>query len=428
MNYTIADGEKSTKKITIKLDKTEWEQANEVAYQKTKNKYSISGFRKGHVPMKVIENAYGKGVFFEDAVNEAFPKYYGEVLDKETSLFVVGRPSIDIDDINDDGITLSAIVPVKPEVKLGEYKGIKFDKIEYNVTDEDVDKEIEKLRERNSRLIDVTDRAVNDGDTTTIDYSGSVDGVKFAGGTAEKQTLVIGSNSFIPGFEEQVKGMKIDEEKDITVTFPEEYHEKTLAGKEAVFHIVLHEIKVKELPEVDDEFIKDATGEENLAKYKEITKAKLQEDNDKRASRELEDAILKAITEKSEMEIPDALIENQIDNMLQDMEYRLMYQGLKLEDYLKYTGETVENFRKSYRPRAEAAVKSQLVIDKILAIENIKAEESEIDAKIAEMANEAKKDVEEYKKTMNANTKEYMENEIVINKLFDFLKANNKIA
>ena len=292
MKYTFEKAEKSTVKINITLTAKEWNEAIDAAYEKTKGRYSMPGFRKGKVPKKVLESAYGTGVFYEEAINYAFPKYYGEVLDKEPSIEVVAQPDIDIKNISDKGITLVAVVAVKPEVKLGEYKGINFKKNEYNVKDEEVDAELDRLKERNSRLVDVTDRAVQDGDQVVIDYSGSVDGVKFDGGTAEKQNLVIGSKTFIPGFEEQVIGMNIGDEKDINVKFPEEYHAENLKGKDAVFAIKLHEIKVKEYPEVNDDFIKDATGLESLDAYKKDVKERLEKQAADRAERELEDEIV----------------------------------------------------------------------------------------------------------------------------------------
>ncbi len=425
MNYTYESGEKSVVKIKITLDKAEWIDAQGKAYQKMKGKFSIPGFRKGKVPKHIIERQYGQGVFFEEAINIAFPEYYYSILDKEPTIEPVDRPEIDVENISDDGITLIAIVPVKPEVKIAEYKGIKVDKVEYNVSDKDIEDEIERLRQRNSTETVVTDRPAMSGDITIIDYSGSVDGVKFAGGTAEKQTLVLGSGQFIPGFEEQVVGMNIGEEKDVLVKFPEEYHAEELKGKDAVFAVKLHEIKIKELPTVDDEFIKDATGAESLEAYKAETKKKMQEANDKKAKYETEDKLIKKIAEESQMDIPNALIERQIDNMLQDMEYRMMYQGIKLEDYLKYTGQNIETYRESFRKQAEEQVRIQLVIDKIISLENITATSEEIDAKIAEQAKSAGKEVEEFKKGLDQRQIQYFENNVVIEKVFAFLMENN---
>ena len=426
MNYKFEKAEKSTVKISITLDAAEWSAAQQDAYNKTKGKYALPGFRKGKVPRKVLENAYGKGLFFEDAINESFPKYYFEILEKEPSIEAVARPSLDVDKIGEDGVTLVATVAVKPEVKLGEYKGIKFEKVEYNVKDADVEDALKRLQERNSRLVAVEGRPAEKGDTVVIDYSGSVNGVKFEGGTAEKQNLELGSNSFIPGFEDQVVGMNVGEERDISVKFPEDYHAEDLKGKDAVFHIALHEIKKKELPEITDEFIKDADGAESVEAYKAETKKRMQEANDRRADRELEDKIVKTITEKAETEIPDALVENQIDRMVQEMEYRLMYQGLRLEDYLKYAKMSMEDYRKGYEAQARELVKQQLVIEKIIETEKIEATDEDVEKKIEEDAKARDKSVEEYKKEVEGRM-EYLKNEIVIGKLFDFLKSANTI-
>ncbi len=427
MKYTFENGKKSTVKITIDLTATEWNKAIDEAYEKTKGRYSMPGFRKGKVPKKVLESAYGEGVFYEEAINQAFPKYYSEILEKETSIDAVAAPELDIKKISAKGITMVAIVAVKPEVVIGEYKGITYKKNVYNVNDEEIEQDIKRLQERNSRLIDVTDRAVADGDTVIIDYSGSVDGVKFDGGTAEKQTLVIGSKMFIPGFEEQVIGMNIGDERDINVKFPEEYHAENLKGKDAVFAIKLHEIKKKELPEVNDEFIKDAVGVESVEAYKAQTKERLEKQNAHRAERELEDEIIKKITETSDVEIPDAMIENQIDRMVQEMEYRLQYQGLKLADYLKYMNKSMEDFRKDYAEQAAEYVKSQLVIEAIIDKEEIKAEDAEVEARVEEMANAQGKKVPDIKKNMGARQLDYIRNDIIIKKFFDLLKASNTI-
>ncbi len=425
MKYTFEKGEKSTVKVTIKLTEKEWKDAIDKAYEKTKGKFSMPGFRKGKVPKHLLIGAYGEGIFYEDAINIAFSEYYGKVLDKEPSIFAIAQPEIDIKDISAKGITMLAIVPVKPEVKLGEYKGITFEKKVYNVKDEDIEDDIKRLQERNSRTVDVTDRAVENGDMVVIDYSGSVDGVKFDGGTAEKQNLTIGSNTFIPGFEEQIIGMNIGDDKDINVKFPDEYHAENLKGKDAVFAIKLHEIKKKELPEVTDEFIKDAVGAESVSAYKEEVKAKLEKQNSDRAERELEDEIVKKVSETTEVEIPDALIERQIDNMVQEMAYRLSYQGLKLEDYLKYTGQSMDDYRKGFEAQAGEIVKSQLVIEQIIENEKIEATEEDVEKRVEEMAKNQNKPAPDVKKNMGARQLDYIKNEIIIKKLFELLKSEN---
>ncbi len=428
MKYTFEKAEKSTVKIDITLTAKEWSDAIDKAYEKTKGRYSMPGFRKGKVPKHLLEGAYGKGIFYEEAINEAFPEYYSQVLEKEPSIEAVAAPELDIKKVDDKGLELVATVAVKPEVKLGEYKGITFKKVEYNVKDEDVEAEFKRLQERNSRMVDVTDRAVESGDSAVIDYSGSVDGVKFDGGTAEKYTLVIGSNTFIPGFEDQIIGMKAGEEKDVKVKFPDDYHAENLKGKDAVFAVKLHEIKKKELPEINDEFIKDAVGAESVEAYRKEVRERLEKQNADRAEREIEDEIVKKITDNAETEIPDALIENQIDRMVQEMSYRLSYQGLKLEDYLKYIGKSMEDYRKDYRSQAENIVKSQLVIEKIITDEKIEATDEDVEAKIQDMAKAQGKEAPDVKKNMAARQLDYVKNEIIIKKLFDFLKSANKIS
>ena len=431
MKYEIQPAEKSTIKITITFDKAEWDEANQKAYQQTKNRYFVNGFRKGKAPKHVIELNYGKGVFYEDALNNLFSDHYYDILEKEKDNYtVVGQPSLSVDDISDDGAVLVAVAPVKPDVKLGDYKGIKIRKVEYNVKDEDVEAELKRLQERNSRLVEVTDRPAENGDTTTIDFSGSIDGVKFEGGTAENHTLVLGSGAFIPGFEEQVVGMNVGEQKDVNVKFPEDYHAEELKGKDAVFAVTLKKLEHKELPEIDDEFIKDAAGAESVEAYKKETRERLEKQAKEKSDAETENNIVRAVTERAEVEIPDAMIENQIDTMVHNAEYRLgmQYGGLKLEDYLRYMGSNMHDFREGYRAQAQDTVKAQLVIDKIVRTEGLKAEDAEVDAKIEELAKNANKELEEYKKGVSESQREYIANDIVVEKLFNFLKENNELT
>ena len=428
MKYAIEKGEKSTVKIAVTLTAKEWSEAQLLAYNKTKNKYSVQGFRKGHVPKAVIEQYYGKGVFFEDAINECFSKYYFDILDKEPTVEPIDRPDVQIDKIDDKGLKFTVIVPVKPEVTIGAYKGIKIEKVEYNVNDDDIQTEINRLLERNAVEVNVDGRPCQNGDITVIDYSGSVDGVKFDGGTAEKQNLTLGSGMFIPGFEDQVVGMNIGETKDINVKFPDDYGAEDLKGKDAVFTVTLHEIKEKKTPELTDEFVKEKEAFATVDAYKASVKERLEKANAQRAEREVEDNLIKAITDSSEVDIPDSLIEREIDNMVQQTSYRLMYQGLKFEDYLKYTGQTEEDYRAGCRDSAKEHVKTQLVIDKILTEEKIVATEEEIMAKIEEQASSVGKSVEEYAKSVNDKQRAYIENGVIIDKLFKFLKENNEIG
>ena len=431
MKYEIQPSEKSTIKITITFDKAEWDEANQKAYMQTRGRFTVNGFRKGKAPKHVIELTYGKGVFYEDALNNLFSDHYYDILEKEKDNYtVVGQPELSVEDISDDGAVLAAVAPVKPEVKLGDYKGINITKVEYNVKDADVDAEIERLRQRNSRMVEVTDRAAENGDTATIDFSGSIDGVKFEGGTSENYPLVLGSGSFIPGFEEQVVGMKVGEEKDVNVRFPDDYQAAELKGKDAVFAVKLNKLEKKELPEVNDEFIKDAAGAESVDAYRKETRERLEKQAKEKGDAETENNIVRAIAANAEVEIPDAMIESQIDAMVRNAEYRMgmQYGGLKLADYLKYMGSNMDDFRNGYRAQAGENVKAQLVIDAIVRAENIKAEESEIEAKLEELAKAAGKTLEEYKKDVTDSQREYLANDIVVNKLFDFLKANNNLA
>ena len=431
MKYEIQPSEKSTIKITITFDKAEWDEANQKAYMQTRGRFAVNGFRKGKAPKHVIELNYGKAVFYEDALNNLYSDHYYDILEKEKDNYtVVGQPELSVEDISENGAVLVAVAPVKPEVKLGDYKGIKIAKAEYTVKDADVDAEIERLRQRNARMVEAADRAAEEGDTATIDFSGSIDGVKFDGGTSENYPLVLGSGSFIPGFEEQVVGMKVGEEKDVNVRFPDDYQAQELKGKDAVFAVKLNKLEKKELPEVNDEFIKDAAGAESVEAYRKETRERLEKQAKEKGDAETENNIVRAVTANAEVEIPDAMIENQIDTMVRNAEYRLgmQYGGLKLQDYLKYMGSNMEDFRNGYRAQAADNVKAQLVIDAIVRAENIKAEDAEIEAKLEELAKAAGKSLEEYKKDVTDSQREYLANDIVVNKLFDFLKENNDLA
>lgn len=429
MNYKTAPAEKSTVKVTITYSKEEWDNAINKAYTRTRGKYSVPGFRKGKVPKPVLENFYGKGVFFDEAFNILFSESYPDIIEKEKANFTaVGDPSLSVDDISEDkGVTLVASVPVKPDVEIGAYKGLKIKSYVYNVTDEDVEKEAKKILLSKAETVDVTDRPCKSGDTVKIDFSGSVDGVKFPGGTAEDYDLELGSGAFIPGFEEQVAGMSLGEEKDITVKFPEDYQADDLKGKDAVFAIKLKGIKEKQYPELTDEFVKANAGSETVEEYKNKCRERLERQAANKSLNETENSIIKAICETAKAEIPDAMIEQEIDKMVQDFSYRLMYQGIKLEEYIKYMGTTMEQFRSQFKGSATERVMSTLVIDKIVRTEGIKAEAEEVEAKIEEQAKSVGKTAEDYKKSMDPRQREYIESDMVITKLFDFLKANNEL-
>ena len=428
MKYTTKAAEKSTMKITMKFDADERKDALNKAYVKTKGRYSVNGFRKGKAPRNVIEHAYGKGVFFEDALNVLFSENYGTVLDKEEKKFTaVGDPELSVDDLSDDGVTLVAVTPVRPEVKIGSYKGMKIKEFAYNVEDADVDKEIERLLDRNARKIEVSDRPCQNGDTVNIDFVGTIDGVKFDGGEAAGFDLTLGSGQFIPGFEDQVVGMNVGESRDVNVRFPENYQAEELKGKDAVFAVKLNSVKGKELPELTDAFIKDATGSETIEEYKAKTKERLQQQADKNSLDATENSILDAISATAEAEIPQAMIEREIDGLVQKFEYQLMYQGLKLQDYLDFIKTTKEEFRKNYEEQAKKNVLNQLVISQIIKDEKIEATDEEVEAKVAEQAASVDKSAEEYKKGMDPRQYDYIKSDIIITKLFDFLKANNEM-
>ena len=429
MDYKTAPAEKSTVKVTITYSKDEWDEAIGKAYTRTRGKYSVPGFRKGKAPRPVLENFYGKGVFFDEAFNILFSATYPDIIAKEKDNFTaVGDPSLSVDEISDEnGVTLTATVPVKPDVEIGSYKGLKIRSYEYNVTDEEVDKEANRILLSKAEDVAVSDRPCKNGDIVKIDFSGSVDGVKFPGGTAEDYDLELGSGAFIPGFEEQVEGMSVGEEKNITVKFPDDYQADDLKGKEAVFEIKLKGITEKKYPELTDEFVKANGGCETVEEYKKKCRERLESRAATRSVNETENSILKAICASAKAEIPDAMVEQEIDKMVQDFSYRLMYQGVKLEDYLKYMGLTMEQFRSQFTGNATERVMSTLVIDKIVRTENIKAEPEEVEAKIAEQAASVGKTAEEYKKNLDPRQREYIESDIVVSKLFDFLKSNNEM-
>ncbi len=429
MNYTQAVGEKSTVKLTITFTEEEWQDAINKAYAKTRGKYSVPGFRTGKAPKPVLENYYGKGVFFDEAFNLLYGEHYYAIIEKEKDNFTaVGEPSLSVEDMTEGkGVTLSAVVPVKPDVTIETYTGLKIKKYEYNVTDADVENEVNKLASRDAKDVPVEGRACKSGDTVNIDFSGSVNGEKFAGGTAEDYDLVLGSHSFIPGFEEQVEGMKIGENKDITVTFPEDYQADNLRGKDAVFAIKLNKITEKQYPELTDEYVKKHAGVETVEDYKNKTREKLLKNAENRSRDDTENSIVNEICKHAAAEIPDAMLESEIDRMVQDFSYRLMYQGIKLEDYVKYMGQTMSEFREQFREQARPRVLSQLVVEKIVKSENFKAEDGEIDKKIEEQAQSVGKTFEEYKKNIDPRQLEYISNDIIITKLFDFLSKNNEL-
>ncbi len=425
MNYTRENLPKSQVKFSFHVEGEGWKSAITKAYEKTKHNFSVEGFRKGKVPQKVLENKYGPGVFFEDAMDIILPDAYSHALEKENDVIPVARPDIELIAISDNEIKFAIIITVKPEIELGQYTGLELQKVAKPVTEEDIEMKVKQAQERAGSWEEVTGRAVEKGDTVDLNYSGSIDGIKFDGGTAENQSLLIGSETFIPGFEEQLVGMNAGEEKDITVTFPEEYNMDQLKGKDAVFHVKINAIKTKMLPEIDDEFVKDVSEFDTLEEYREDIRKQLQKANDEQADNEMTNSVIDKVVENSKMEIPAPMIESQIDDMVQEFASRLQYQGMKLEDYFKYTGMKQEDLRNQYKDIALKNIKIRLALDAIVKKEDFKAEDEEVEEKIKSMAKEMNKDVEEYKKNINDEYLEYFKNMIVSDKLINFLKNNN---
>ncbi len=422
---TMVKNEKNQAVINFEISKEAMDAATSAVFQRNKGKYAIPGFRKGKAPRKMVEQYYGAGVFFEDAFNDVFPSVY-EAAVKEHELEPVDRPEIELEDITDDGIVkVKATVTLMPEVKLGKYEGIKVDLVEYNVTDEEIDHEIKHALDHASRFVDVEDRAVQMGDTVGLNYSGSVDGVKFDGGTAENQTLEIGSGSFIPGFEEQMVGMAIGEEKALNVKFPDDYHAEDLKGKEAVFDVKVLSIKEKHVPALDDEFAKDVSEFDTLDEYKADIKAKLTERKKNQADAEMENKMVEAIAENAEIDIPDCMVEQQIDSQLRDMEMRLSYQGLKLEDYIKYTGMTMQQMRDMYREGALKTVKIRLTLSEIIKAEKIDATDDEIMEEVKKYAENYGANSEDFIKNVTDDQKEYFKEIAIMNKTLALLKEKN---
>ena len=412
-------------KIEVTVEASKFDEAIKKVYFQSAKYFNIPGFRKGKAPMQIVEKYYGKEIFYEDAFNEVAPAALEEVV-KENNLDVVSRPDIEVTQIGKgQDLIFTAVMQTKPEVKLGKYKGIEIEKIEYNVTDEDIEKELNHMQEHNSRLVTVEDRAVESGDTAVIDFEGFVDDKAFEGGKGENYDLEIGSNTFIPGFEDQIIGMKVDEGRDVKVKFPDEYFSKDLAGKDAIFKVTLHEIKKKELPELDDEFAKDVSEFDTLEELKKDIKEKQEKANAEKAKYETEDAVIKAICKDMKVEIPAGMIETETDNMLKDIENRLAYQGLKLDQYLKMMNKTEEEMKKEYEPQAIDAIKSRLALEAVVKAEKIEVADKEIDKKIEEMAKNYGKTPEELKQ--NENVKKYIKQGIESEKAVDFLVKNAKM-
>jgi trigger factor len=410
-------------KIEVSVSPEVFAEALQKAYLKTRGKFSIQGFRKGKAPKPVIENYYGESIFFEDAFEFVFPESYTNTID-ELGLFPVSKPEIDIKAIGKtEGATYTAEFFVKPEVELGKYKGVKAEKKEADIDDKNIDEEINRTAERNARWVDV-DREAKENDKAIIDYSGSVDGEMFEGGTAENQVIEIGSGTFIPGFEEQIKGMKKGEEKDISVKFPEDYRAEHLAGKDAVFHIKLNDVKEKELPELGDDFAQDVSEFDTLEEYKADIRKRLTEREEEHAKMHTQNNVIEEVIKNAKIDLPECMIENQIDNQIRKIEYSLMYQGVKLEDYLKMTGGSMEALRNEYRETSEKTVRAQLVVEAVKKAEGIEASEEQLEEELKRRAESAKKDLEEFKKTVSEKELNYIKEDLAYDNTVNFLVDN----
>ncbi len=420
--------EKNLIKLTFEVSTEDFGKAMAASYAKNAKKYSVPGFRKGKVPRAVIEKYYTEAVFYDDAINEVLPTAYEAAL-KEAGIEPAARPEIDVEEIKKgEPVIFTALVTTKPEVELGTYEGIKVKKVEHNVCDEDVDAEIAKVQARNARLVPVEDRETQNGDITTIDFEGFVDGVAFDGGKGENYELELGSNSFIPGFEDQLIGKNAGDEVDVNVTFPEEYHEASLAGKPALFKVKIHEVKVKELPELDDDFASEVSEVETMEEYKKSVRENLEKQAEEKVKTETENAVIDAVVEVCKVDIPDAMINDQTDRMVGDFAQRLQYQGLDMNSYLKYTGSTVEAMKESLKPQAEKQLKTTLVLEAVAKAEGIDVTDEEVNDKIAEMAKQYNMEADKLKELMGDADIANLKEELSMNKAIDMLVNKAKIT
>lgn len=428
MSLQVEKLEKNMAKLTVEVPAEQFEEALKTSYNKNKNRFNIPGFRKGKAPQAMVEKMYGAGVLFEDAAGEAIDTSYPDAA-KTSGLDIVSRPEISIEQIEKgQAFIYTALVAVKPEVTLGEYKGVEVEKAKPEVTDADIEAELKKVQEQNSRMITVEDRPVQNGDQTVIDFDGSVDGVPFEGGKAEDYPLTIGSHSFIDTFEDQLVGKNIGEDVEVNVTFPEEYHAKELAGKPAVFKVKIKEIKMKELPELNDEFAGEVSEFETLDEYKADVKAKLAETKQQQATTENENNVVEKVVANATMEIPEAMIEEQVRSMINDYARRMQSQGLSLDQYMQFTGMTIEKLQDQMRPQAERRIRTRLVLEAVVAAEKIEVGEEVVEAELSKMAENYKMEVEQIKKTMGDEGLAQMKEDMAVQEAVDFLVAEAKLV
>ncbi len=426
MKYEIIKKEGNTVTAQMIIESEDFKAFVDKAYKKTKGKFNVPGFRKGKAPKKMIETHYGEGVFFEEAIDLALRENYGNLLD-ELKLDVVDRPDVDIKEIK-DGAVLEISVDVKPEFDIEGYKGVEVENIVHEVTDEDVEEEIKMVLDRHSRLVDVEDGTVELSDTVNIDFKGLLDGEAFEGGSMEGHNLKIGSNSFIPGFEEGLIGKKSGEEVNIDVTFPEEYHEESLAGKPVVFEVKINSIQRKELPTLDDEFVGDISEFETVDEYKEDLKKVMIEQAENADKAALRDKIVEKVVELADFDMPNGLVESETDRMVNEFDYQLRSQGLGLSDFLKMSSSTIEDFRSEVRETAEARAKSALVLAKVAELENISCSDEELDEELSKYAKDSSMELEEFKKAVNSYALDEIRDSIEVRKVIDLLVDNAKLV
>ncbi|MBD5543981.1 MAG: trigger factor [Lachnospiraceae bacterium] len=426
MSLQVEKLEKNMAKLTVEVPAEEMEKAVEKAYQKNKGQISIPGFRKGKVPRAMVEKMYGKGIFLEEAANSVIPSAYEKALE-ECEEEIVSSPEIEVVElVPEKPFIFTALVALKPEIELGKYKGVTVEKADTAVSEEEVAAEIDKERERNARTITVEDRPVKDGDMTVIDFEGFVDGQAFEGGKGESYPLTIGSGAFIPGFEEQVVGAKLEEEIEVNVTFPEDYHAEELAGKAAVFKVTVKEIKEKELPELDDEFATEVSEFDTLAEYKEDVQKKLTEKKEEEAKNAKESKVIEAIVEDSKMEIPDAMVSTTQRQMVDEFAQRIQMQGLSLEQYFQFTGLTPEKMLEQVKPQAEARIKSRLVLEAVVKAENIEATEEDFEKEIERMASAYQMEADKVKETLGEHGKTEVMKDLAVAKAAEFVVEHAK--
>lgn len=428
MNCELLNKEGNEAVIKLHLDKSEFKAAINQAYKKDRKKFNIQGFRKGKAPRQIIEQRYGKGVFFEEAINILLPKYYPEAIET-LELDPVSRPDIDLKDVSlDEGVVIEAKFFVKPEVELGDYKGVEVEKVDAEVTDEMIDAEIKKVQEQNARIVTVEDRAIEDGDITTIDFVGTLDGEEFEGGKAENFELTIGSGQFIPGFEEQLIGANVDDEVKVEVTFPEDYQADDLAGKDVVFMVTVQGVKSKELPELNDDFAKDTSEFDTFEEYKNNLKEELTKSAKESADRAQRDKVIEAVCDNATIDIPEVMVENEIDGMIREMQQQLQYQGLSFDQFLQFQGKTIEDYREDVKESAETRVKTSLTIEKIKEVEAIEVTDEDVEKELERLAEVQNTSVDQVREMFKVNNYEYLKASLSSKKSVDLIVDSAKLV